>query len=135
MNTTSVSRSDRINICSSKHEIYKQLTDGPTAPFKTMKDLFLSSAAVGVRRGSRLSIEKPTGIFAWSVFTPQEDIPFLYALVLSLDEPIDLLLDQGKLLNIIEEYANSGIGELHTELLSTTSPSLTLANKILNEVY
>ncbi|NKE70130.1 hypothetical protein [Candidatus Manganitrophus noduliformans] len=126
-------RSDRINISSEKHDTYKHLTEGPTSPFKTMKDLFLTSAAIGVEKGIRKAIEKPTSIFAWSVFTSQEDIPFLYALVLSIGEPIDILLEQGKILDLLEEYANTGIEELERELLSSTMPSLMLANKILEE--
>lgn len=127
------SRSDRINICSTKHDIYKQLTEGPSAPFNTMKDLFLTSAAIGIKKGIRSSIEKPYGIFAWSVFSAQEDVPFLYALVLSLEEPLEIILDHGRMLDVLEEYANGGIGEFQGDLLSATSPSLTLANKILNE--
>lgn len=126
-------RGDRVNISTEKHEIYKQLTEGPTSPFKTMKDLFLTSAAIGVEKGIRKPIEKPISIFAWSVFTPEEDIPLLYALVLRIGESIDILLEQGRILDLVEEYANTGIEELERDLLSSTTPSLTLVNKILEE--
>lgn len=131
MTETVTPRSDRVNICSTKHETYKQLTDGPKTPFKTMKDLFLTAAAIGVNQKVKTPLEKRVGIFAWSQFSPQEDIPFMYALILSLDEPLETLLDQGRLLEILEEYANAGIEELAPELLSATRPSLTLVNKIL----
>lgn len=129
------SRSDRIHICNTKHKIYQDLTEGDSAPFKTMKDLFLTAASLGVIRGNRKPLEKkvPGGIFAWSVFTAQEDVPFLNALILALGEPMELLLDQRKVLDILEEYANGGIGELANDLLSTTNPSLVLANKVLND--
>lgn len=131
----SSSRSDRVHICSTKHDTYKQLTEGDSAPFKTMKDLFLTAAAIGVARGARRPLQKKVtgGIFAWSVFTAQEDVPLLNALVLALGEPLEVLLDQRKVLDILEEYANGGIGEFANDLLSATNPSLILVNKILND--
>ena len=131
MTEAGTQRGDRVNVCSTKHETYKQLTDGPKAPFKTMKDLFLTATAVGVKQKVKTPLEKRVGIFAWSQFSPQEDIPFMYALILDLDEPLETLLDQVRMLDILEEYANAGIEELAPELLSATRPSLTLVNKIL----
>jgi dnd system-associated protein 4 len=131
MTEAATPRSDRVNICLTKHETYRQLTEGPRAPFKTMKDLFLAAAAVGVKQKVKTPLEKRVGIFAWSQFSTQEDIPFMYALILSFDEPLETLLDQAKMLDILEEYANAGIEELAPDLMSSTRPSLTLVNMVL----
>ena len=131
------SRSDRIHICATKHDVYKQLTEGESSPFKTMKDLFLAAAAIGVSKGDRRPLEKKVtgGIFAWSVFTAQEDVPLLHALVISLGEPLEVLLDQRKTLDILEEYANGGISDLANDLLPAVNRPLVLANKTLSESY
>lgn len=126
-------RADRVSICATTHDFYRQLTEGNSAPFKTMKDLFLTAAAIGIQKGIKRPIEKKVGIFAWTQFSLQEDVPFIYALVLALGKPLETLLDHSKILDLLEEYANGGITEVATELLSATRPSLTLVNRILTE--
>jgi len=130
---TSTPRGDRINVCLTRHNAYIQLTQGENAPFKTMKDLFLMAATVGFQKRLRVPLEKKQGVFAWSQFSPQEDVPYIHAIILSLGEPLETLLDQGKMLDILEEYANGGIDDLSSLLLSSARPSLALANKILSE--
>ena len=126
-------RGDRVNVCLTKHEAYKQLTESNNAPFKTMKDLFLMAATVGFQKRLRVPLEKKQGVFSWSQFSAQEDVPYIHAMIITLGEPLDTLLDQGKMLDILEEYANGGIDDLSSLLLSSPRPSLALANKILSE--
>lgn len=127
-------RGDRVNVCSTKHELFRQLTEGSNAPFKTMKDLFLTAAALGARQNTKVPLVKRQGVFAWTQFSPQEDIPFINALVLAVGERLETLLDQGKIVALLEEYANGAIDELANELLATARPSILLANKILDEM-
>ena len=77
---------DRIHIDESHHGLYKELTtekEGLLEPFKTMKDLFLFATLVGYRRGERKSLEKGVGIFAWTQFSAQEDVPVLRSLAIA----------------------------------------------------
>lgn len=126
-------RGDRVNVCLTRHQAYTDLTKGENAPFKTMKDLFLMAATVGVQRKLKIPLEKKQGIFSWSQFSPQDDVPYIHAIILSVDEPVETLLDQAKMLDILEQYANGGIDDLSSLLLSSPRPSLTLANKILTD--
>lgn len=130
---TSSPRGDRINVCSTRHDAYMQLTQGESAPFKTMKDLFLMAATIGFQKKLKIPLEKKQGVFAWSQFSPQEDVPYIHAIILSLGEPVETLLDQGKMLDILEQYANGGIDDLSSLLLASPRPSLALANRILTE--
>lgn len=132
-NATEGPRGDRVNVCLTRHQAYIDLTKGENAPFKTMKDLFLMAATVGVQKKLRIRLEKKQGVFAWSQFSPQEDVPYIHAIILSLGEPVETLLDQGRVLDILEEYANGGIDDLASLLLSSPRPFLALANKILTD--
>lgn len=107
---------DTVNIDESVHVIYKQLTEGNdplNTPFKTMKDVFLWAACLGYKMGSRKKIEgKKITIFRWAQFNQQIDLPLIKSLVLSETADIGILVDQDTILETIEEYANSGAGEL-----------------------
>lgn len=134
MSTQVVSaRGDRVNVCLTRHGAYTQLTQSDNAPFKTMKDLFLMAATVGFQKRLRVPLEKKQGVFAWSQFSAQEDVPYIHAMIIALGEPLETLLDQGKMLDILEEYANGGIDDLSSLLLSSPRPSLALANRILSD--
>lgn len=111
---------DTVTIDESVHYIYKELTDGTdpiTVPFKTMKDVFLWAAALGYKRGERRPIAgKKLTIFRWAQFSAQMDIPMVKAISLVDGSNIDVLLSQDEMLNIVEEYANSGIHDLRARL-------------------
>jgi hypothetical protein len=56
-------------------------------------------------------------IFAWTIFSPQDDIPLLRALAIAATGDVKVLLDQGELLTIAEEYANAGISLIEQRLV------------------
>lgn len=108
---------DRINVEASKHQILKELTEVKESPFSTMKEVFMLAACVGYSNGDRASLGQKLGIFDWSVFSEEEDIPVLRALALSSDLDVDEIENQDQLLTIVEEYANSGIDVLKQEII------------------
>jgi dnd system-associated protein 4 len=111
-----VTRRDSIHIDRRHHEVYTQLTVGPEAPFKTMKDLFMLAACVGYSRERRTPLSGQREIFRWPVFSAQEDVPILRAIAIAETGDTDVLVDQDQLLTIAEEYANSGVEEIKLEV-------------------
>jgi dnd system-associated protein 4 len=108
--------SGRISIDSSLHDLYKQLSEGnnlETAPFRTMKDVFMLAACLGYRRGEpKPIVGKKQQIFHWAQFSEQVDVPILKALAIAWTGDIQVLGDQEQIVQIAEEYANAGIQEL-----------------------
>lgn len=108
---------DTVSIDESVHEIYKQMTEGSdpvTVPFRTMKDVFLWAACLGYKNGSRKKLEgKRVTIFRWAQFNQELDIPTVKAIALAEKQEPTVLMDQEKCLEILEEYANGAIQDLH----------------------
>jgi hypothetical protein len=125
---------DKVSICASKHDVYKLLTEGESAPFNTMKDLFLAAAAWGVKKNLSVPLAKRVSVFTWTQFSLQEDIPFIHALLVSSGIGLELLLEQAKLLDLLEGYANGGIDELSEDLVAAGKPTVRWINKVLAEV-
>ena len=108
-------QNDRIQIDVSHHEIYKDLAkvsgnEGreDLLPFESMKHLFMLATFVGYQEGKRVPLGKRQGIFGWTQLK-DEDVTLLRALALAETGSVDILTDQGKILHIAEEYANTGI--------------------------
>ncbi len=129
-------RRDRVSIDSAAHEIYRTLTIGEETPFKTMKDLFMLAACLGSHLNKRVPIARRQQIFAWSIFSPQDDIPVLRALAIAATGDVKVLLDQGEILRIAEEYANGGISIIEQKLMQQPGDRLLkLAEMVLVGVH
>ena len=114
---------DTVVIDESVHNIYRQLTEGNdlmTAPFRTMKDVFLWAACIGSRMGNGKPIlGKKLTIFRWAQFSTQIDLPIIKAIVLSDSQgEIEIIQDQDRTLQVIENFANAGISELGNAAVS-----------------
>ncbi len=107
-----VNSRDRVYMDSKYHELYRLLTD-ESAPFKTMKDVFMLALAIGFRLRRRVSLNRRQEICRVTVFTPQTDLPFIRALGVAATGDPSILGNQDQLLSIAEEYANAGMEELH----------------------
>lgn len=112
----SIGARDTVSIEESAHEIYKQLTEGSdpvTAPFKTMKDVFLWAACLGCKNGNRKKLAgKRVTIFRWAQFNQEIDIPTVKAIALAAKQDPVVLMDQEECLKILEEYANGAIQDV-----------------------
>src|SRR6185369_909359 len=126
---------DTVTIDESVHKIYKDLTDGTdpvTVPFKTMKDVFLWAAILGYKRGERRPISgKKITIFRWAQFSSQTDIPVVKAVSLPDGDDINALPSQDEMLNVLDDFANSGIHELRSSLLDEQGQPLFNLVKII----
>lgn len=117
MKETPELRRDRVSIDAGSHDLYRTLTTGDESPFKTMKDLFMTAACLGYHINKRAPLARRQQVFAWTIFSPQDDIPLLRALAIAATGDVKVLLDQGELLTIAEEYANGGISVIEQKLL------------------
>ncbi len=112
---------ETVAIDEAAHEIYKELTESSNpleAPFKTMKDVFMFAACLGVKLGIRRSLNgKKITVFRWAQFDSQTDIPLLKAIAIADTSDVSILLKRNDILTIAEEYANAGIYELRASLL------------------
>ncbi len=114
--------SDRINIETKDHELYKILSekskeDPETSPFLLMKDLFMWAVAIGVSHKKRRPLAAgKENIFRWDQFSQNMDIPVLKAIALAETGDVNVLLDVDEIIRIAEEYANEGIRLLNFEI-------------------
>lgn len=132
-----VSERDTVNIDSSFHDFYKQLTEGNNildAPFRTMKDIFMWAMCLGARMGDKKTLTvKKQSIFRWAQFDPQVDVPLLKAIAIADTADINILLKRNEILSIAEEYANAGIHELQANIMSEQGRPLWSVIALLNE--
>lgn len=118
----------RISIDASLHDLYKELSEGndsEVAPFRTMKDVFMTAACFGYRRGLSQPISgAKRQIFHWAQFSEQIDIPILKAIAISTSGNVQILADQEQIVQIAEGYANAGIQDLQSHLASRVDQPL-----------
>jgi dnd system-associated protein 4 len=112
---------DTVVIDEAVHDLYKRLTEGTdavSAPFRTMKDVFMFAASIGYQRGERRPLAgRRLIVFRWAQFSAQTDIPVLKAIAIADTGDVDVLRNQDLVLSIVEDYANAGIHELRRRLL------------------
>lgn len=107
----------RVSISADVHEIYKQLTNSSdknikSAPFKTMKDVFMMATCLGFQSRRRQLSGKKEQPFHYSVFSESLDFPILKSIAIAETNGIAILADFEQIIEIAEEYANEGIHEL-----------------------
>ena len=126
--TDEISSKDTVAIDETVHEIYKQLTGESsvlTAPFRTMKDVFMWAVCLGVQQKRRRPLTgKRLPVFRWAQFDSQVDLPMLKAVAIADSGDIDVLLKRNDILAIAEEYANAGIHEMRDVVLNGTDQPL-----------
>ncbi|NNJ10282.1 hypothetical protein EKD04_008075 [Chloroflexales bacterium ZM16-3] len=120
MSEGSALRSDRVIIDETVIEIYHELTDGSNveqAPFRTLKDVFMLAVALGFRRGNRRATSGHSKhSIRKEVFT-ENDYTLLKAIAIATTGDVEVLMSQGEVLTIAEEYARVGIHDVKAELL------------------
>ncbi len=115
---------DRIRIDRIHHPTYVALTKLRASeshkdlfPFESMKNVFMLAIFIGYNEEKRIPLGKDKEmIFAWTHFSPEEDVPLLRALALAETEDVEVLTDQNRILTIAEEYANGGIIEIQKQV-------------------
>lgn len=120
MSEGSASRSDRVIIDEAVIDIYRELTDGSNveqAPFRTHKDVFMLAVALGFQRGTRRSAPSHSKhTIRKEVFTDL-DYHLLKAIAIATTGDVEVLMRQGEVLTIAEEFAQVGIHEVKSNLM------------------
>lgn len=115
----SVPRNNRIYIDKSWHPLYKELTEseGTEQVFDSMRNIFMFATFIGYQDGNKIPLTNKVDIFTWDILSGNEsNVPLLRALALTETEDIEVLTDQGKILDIAEQYANAGIIEIKKKI-------------------
>lgn len=126
---------DRFYVQKDKHHLFQGLSQGEDAPFRTMKDVWVLAAAMGVHLGHRKQLRGGTQhVGFWHYLTAQEDIPVLQAIAVAESGDVAVLGDRTKVIKIAEEYANGGIDLLVDATRADRSSTLvSLASLIVKE--
>ncbi len=109
---------EKVYIDEETHDIYKKLKEEYKL-FLTMKDLFLTAAAVGFYFKKKEPLKKRKDIFTKNIFDKEKEIPFIYMLAIADREDKEAVnID---VLEVAEEYANAGIKILADLLKNSTN--------------
>lgn len=117
--TQSHQRNNRIHIDKSHHPVYKELTESEEVkqPFDSMKNVFMLAVFIGYQQDQRIPLENRVDIFSWDVLSnDEENVSLLRALALAETGDVEVLTDQGEILDIAEQYANAGIREIQEKI-------------------
>jgi hypothetical protein len=106
-----------------------------TAPFKTMKDVFMTAVHIGAKLGRSRPLDgKRVSPFKGVVLSHDEQM-YLRALAMGSEEDPNVISDSQKVVRIAEEFANAGIWELDRILTtSDESPLWDLVEHFVNEL-
>ena len=118
--TKAHNRNNRIYIDKSNHSVYKELTESEEVkqPFSSMKNVFMLAVFIGYQQDQRIELKNKVEIFSWDVLArDEENVSLLRALAVAETGDVEILTDQGKILNIAEEYANAGIREIQEKIV------------------
>lgn len=119
----------RVYIDKDKHEIYEKLvkrgSENPDHyPFQTMKDLFMTAACLGVKHNAYEPINSARDIFNSDVFDERTDVPVMSAFAFEREQTLSVLLDERKVLDITQGYANGGISYVVEEIINNPGKPL-----------
>ena len=107
-----------------------------TAPFKTMKDVFMMALYVGARSGRPRALDgkRATSPFRAGVLTHEEQMLLRAIAIGHLKEP-EVIGEPQRVVRIAEEFANAGIWKLD-EILNTSGEEALwdLADHFLEEL-
>lgn len=112
-------RNNRIHIDKSYHLVYKELTESSEVkqPFDSMKNVFMLAVFIGYQQDQRIPLKDKVDIFSWDVLSNDEDnVSLLRALAIVETGDVEVLTEQGQILDIAEEYANAGIREIKEKI-------------------
>jgi len=136
---------DRAYVEESQIETYRQLVgikDGgrksasdvnPTA-YRSLKDVFLMAASIGVKIGRRTPLRERKELIMTSYLNNYPDMAVLNAIAIAEKQDVDVLSNLDEILTIAEEYACTGFEELSRRVLAAGIPLLNLAAYLLEEL-
>lgn len=106
-----------VSYAKDKYEAYNRLREDSKSPFKgrSMVDIFVSAAVAGFVNKKRSKLKKKTPNISAVAMTPEQKAVLL-TIAISTEGAVDILFKKAKVVDIIEEYANSGIDVLESRV-------------------
>lgn len=103
--------SDGVFVSKKNHEVYRRFTNGDEAIFQTMKDMFLAAAVAAFEKKVRHeeARSETVMVFRWAQFNEQNDVPLIQAITLATTEDVNDLIDQRKMLDCVQQFADAGV--------------------------
>lgn len=106
-------KSVRIYVQKDKHALFQKLSQSEEAPYDQLTDVFVAAAAVGYRHGIKSPfIGGSQHVGFWHSLKDETDVVLLEAIAIAETGEIDVLADRRQVLDIAQEFANTGIGIL-----------------------
>lgn len=103
---------DRFYVQRDQHPLFQRLCDKDEGVFEHLKDVFVFAAALGFHYERRRPLEERQHVGFWHYLNENRDVPLLQSIAVAETGGLDVLGDQGDIIQIAEEYANGGIGLL-----------------------
>jgi dnd system-associated protein 4 len=110
-------RKPRIYVDKSNHLLFKELSEGKSRPFDTMRDAFLAAVCKGYKNKTRVPLKDPKDILIWDSLGREGEILLIALALVEKNDPV-VLKDKKEIAKIAEEYANGGIKDLHNKLIN-----------------
>ena len=114
---------DRLYIEESKKGKYEYLKKEDIFKDKSNKDLFLLAMVIGFKNNLRKELKRKNG-FVRTEYLNEDDIALIDALGLEETDNTEFLLDQEKIFEIAEEFANTGIDFLMDQICGSDFSSI-----------
>jgi dnd system-associated protein 4 len=133
---------DRAYVEKSQIEAYRQLagigepgrkavSGDQLSAFKSLKDVFLLAACLGLQIGRRTPLKERQELFLTSYLNSSPDLTVLRAIAIAETGQVDVVTSQNDVLTIAEEYANTGFEELRRRVLRAGVPLENLVDLVL----
>ena len=104
-----------------KKDIYEVLINEGPFKDKTLKDIFMIAMALGFKHNVRVPIKKQEWLFRTDQLPDNsEDYWIFKSIAISTEKDLNVLLDEKKICNIAQEYANGGISLLKEKVFSSS---------------
>lgn len=121
------------NIQEDNHELYKELQEDQESPFTEaeLNEIFVFAAAYGSRKAGRIPIDGGgRALFGQKTLNEQTHW-LLRSIAVAEERTTDVLIDGKLMKEIVEEYANGGITELHNKVFGPGDPLVALSDDVI----
>jgi dnd system-associated protein 4 len=116
-----------------KHELYKELQESEDSPFTEaeLNEIFIFAVAYGSRKAGRTPIDgSGRALFNRGALNDQT-LWLIRSIAVAEERTTDVLIDRKQVKEIVEEYANGGITEIHNKVFGPGDPLIELSDDVI----
>jgi dnd system-associated protein 4 len=103
-------------------------------PFEDLKNVFMAAVCLGVKIGRRTTLKEKMELTRTSYFSENMEIATFRAIAIAETKIIEIISDENQMMNIAEEYANTGFEDLKRRITETGLPLMNLASLLTEEI-